>query len=169
MTAIELPEGGLAFQQPAEPLPFVFSDWQMYVRQRNLKASDHMKCSFDETKLQSLPDEAFGEPLAPDISSIYLVDTSQARIRPEQAHTMLSAVAPHSAQRTRPILTFEVLRYFWDEINNLNAAYIVVNAAIKDVGYPVIFNSLSNGKRVTFVPGIPQQHAEYTGYYACCA
>ena len=44
------------------------------------------------------------------------------------------------------MLVFELLRYFWDEITNLNAAYVVINAAIKDVGFPVIFNSADAGQ-----------------------
>ncbi|MEK8033488.1 hypothetical protein AACH06_21925 [Ideonella sp. DXS29W] len=168
-SVVELPGGGLAFQQAVDPLPFDAKDWQIFVRQRNTKAPEHMRCNLDAAKSSALAEEAFNEPLEPDVSSIFLVETSQARIRPDQAHELIASVAPGSARRTRPALTFEVLRYFWDELNNLNAAYVVINSAIKGVGYPVIFNSLSNGKRLTFVPGLPQQHAEYTGYYACCA
>ncbi|MEK8034696.1 hypothetical protein AACH06_28090 [Ideonella sp. DXS29W] len=169
MSVLELPKGGLAFRQAAEPLPFDYKDWQVYVRQRNGTVPEHMQCHFDTSRQSAFATAEFNEPLSPDISSIFLVETAHARIRPEQAHEMLHAVAPDTARRTKPLLTFEVLRYFWDEINNLNAAYVVINSAIKGVGYPVIFNSLSKGKRVTFVPGVPHQHAEYTGYYACCA
>lgn len=166
---LELPNGGLAFQQPVEPMPFAMKDWQTYIRQRNAKVPDHRQCSFDTVQQERFTNEAFNVPLEPAVSSIYLVETSRARIQPAQAHQMLQGVAPESALRTQPILTFEVLRYLWDEMNNLNAAYVVINAAIRGVGFPVIFNSLSTGKRITFVPGVPHQHAAYTGYYACCA
>lgn len=166
---LDLPDGGLAFQQALEPLPFALKDWQTYMRQRNAKVPDHQQCSFDASRQAHFANEAFNVPLASEVSSIYLVETSRARIQPAQAHQMLQGVAPESARRTQPILTFEVLRTLWDEMNNLNAAYVVINAAVPGVGYPVIFNSLSTGKRITFVPGVPQQHAAYTGYYASCA
>lgn len=168
LQALELATGGLAFQQSVDPLPLDVREWQLYVRQRNAKTRDHLKCTFDANKQDLFSDQALQEPLSPQVQRMFLVETAQASIRPEQAHLMLAEVAPHSAKLTRPILVFEVLRYFWDEINNLNAAYVMVNAPVRDVGYLVIFNSLSNGKRVTFVPGIPLQHAQYTGYYACC-
>lgn len=166
---LELPNGGLAFQQPVEPMPFAMKEWQTYIRQRNAKVPAHRQCSFDAARQEYFAGDAFRVPLEPAVSSIYLVETSRARIQPAQAHQMLHDVAPDSARRTQPILTFEVLRCLWDEMNNLNAAYVVINAAVPGVGYPVIFNSLSSGKRITFVPGVPQQHAAYTGYYACCA
>lgn len=166
---LELPHGGLAFQQPLEPMPFAMKDWQTYIRQRNAKVPAHRQCNVDAARQDHFASDAFSTPLEPAVSSIYLVETSRARIQPAQAHELLQGVAPESARRTRPILTFEVLRSLWDEMNNLNAAYVVINAAVPGAGYPVIFNSLSTGKRITFVPGVPHQHAAYTGYYACCA
>lgn len=165
---IEMSDGGLLFRQHIEPLPFAMRDWQVYLRQRNSKAAENMRCTLDPARAELFGDLTFHERLAPEVSSIYLLETNQARISPKQAAEMFSEIAPESAARTKPMLVFELLRYFWDEITNLNAAYVVINAAIKDVGFPVIFNSLTQGKRVTFVRGIPQQHEQYTGYYACC-
>lgn len=166
--AREIAGGKILFTQGITPLPLDFHGWKFYINQRNKQSAASSGCDLRGLDTVNKP-AAFHRPLL-DISSIHLLDTEQGTLNSEQAHRIVGdSVNCDTKEKTTPMLVFEVLRYFWSQFSDINAAYILINKRIDSLGFPVIFNSQSNGKMVKFLSAIPAQSQEYTGYYAMCS
>ena len=141
---IEMSDGGLLFRQHIEPLPFAMRDWQVYLRQRNSKAAENMRCTLDPARPNSLaisPSTNAWRPRCRRSTCWRPTRRASAPNRPPRCSArspgVRSAHQAHAGVRAAALLL--------GRITNLNAAYVVINAAIKDVGFPVIFNSLTQG------------------------
>ena len=158
-------DGGLLFRQHIEPLPFAMRDWQVYLRQRNSKAAENTCAALDPARAELFGDLTFHERLAPEVSSIYLLEFQPGAHRPQAGRRddqrdrprVRSAHQAHVGVRAAALL-------HWDEITNLNAAYVVINAYTQGRWLSGHLHLLTQGKRVIFVRGIPQATEQYTGY-----
>lgn len=146
------------------PLRFEAADWKSFLATRNSRVDKQGQC---EVSSDFFSPENFDGPILSQRPSIILIDSKHGELTAEEAGAVINKHVPGSYVATRTWLIFEVLRKFWDHLNEINAAYVVVGRRSPNSLYPVLFNHPTVGKKLSFERAIPR-NVKGHGYLAFC-
>lgn len=141
---------------------FDFEEWGSYIMERNNRSNT-------QYAIQNMHGVHF-VPLGVNSAELLLIPSN------EQFSTMDDVLEEAEKQRkgctetTHPILVFDALRLLWEDIDRLEANYILIPFLVErkppaENGYPIIINTQKR-KAVGITSRPP--HKDLKGYYAFC-
>lgn len=154
------------FTAPVSPLRLEPEDWMDFIYERNRRgarscevvgAADYARQAVFRVRPQREP------------TRLLLLETANG-LRPMAGlEATAERLLPGWMGMTTPRAVFETLRLLWDQLNELNAAYVMVapGKTPQGVPIPIIFNPPQGGVRLGFVNQVPR-NSGYTGYLVFC-
>jgi hypothetical protein len=154
-----------AFTSPVSPLPLEPLEWVDFIDERN-RMPGQRACeimSGADYGRERIFTRRTGRPP----STLLLVETSKGTRAESDLVRSAETLLPGSTTTTNPRLIFEVLRYFWTGMSEINAAYVMVADPARESGapMPILFNPPKGPLRLGLVNQVPKNFG-YNGYLA---
>jgi hypothetical protein len=154
------------FRVPLEPLNLEPTQWKDFIEERNRVGG--RGCNTD-VGAAFWEDPIFGGRAEDSPGALFLLETAHGQRPLLDMQDCARQLSQSCLTCTTPRAIFEVLNTMWSQLNDINAAYIMVAASSTPAGgpMPIIFNPPQGHIRLGFVKQVPR-NSSYTGYVAYC-